>query len=849
MPATSLTTGLAGRITALCSALPPIGAQPLPAAGHAQFTGLKQDVIADLRPDLNRQAMKFVDENSPITRAALLEQGFASPADAIQIAHTAYMQGALGFEPAKTLVASALALIEEGSTSIPDIYITYGTRGLARFRYTFSPAEELRIQAEIDRLRVESKPFGLQKMPHMPHSAQIRVLEMIALENDLPHLRLMGPDSFKITLPGWQAQCQGIYKTFRELWQSEGAQGGIVDFMLDRLGIQTLDELPLADQARMLRLRYQRINWERVGPSLKGHLLSRLAREAGVVHPRFLTSDHFKAFTIEEIGSTLIGLYDTYARRMNDPGKVVEAILDEAGVTRFEDLPWDLQLKGLKQRGKITWEVVPESTQLKLLEIARELMPEQNGLKCPHLRALNSELLKAIVIDQIGVALGGLHEHYRQKMPEDYAGTTIDYMLDQLGMEKFADLSYEQQCLCLRYDRMWPWDTVSAKTILRFMERIKEIRNLPHLRFITLDDIKNTIIPEIDQTLIGLYHHVRLKRAADDTRQIVDIILDQYGAPKFEDMQFGLQLLWTRPSGGRFANWRRVPDPAIRHYLMGLMGAAGVRNSDGLLQRHFQLKVGGKKSAMLGLYTFLNDRWMEAGGGGRMIDWAAAKYGLNIYAGIEAKRWQGSERLAQDEKTLLMQLAKAGDSRALDQMIFFYTPLITHIAYKMWTRFGKAHLTIDELIQIGRIELLTLIGNYAEGIASFETYVNSSLPWRMRRVLLRESGIMRRTVSVSTPLHEEEGFTYENILSGPEEAQPEGIVLVGDKREKLDQAIEKSGLTKQEKFVLRRLIEGYRQTELAPELNVSRQRVQQILASALRKLANSPHAKELREML
>ncbi|MFA4973190.1 MAG: sigma-70 family RNA polymerase sigma factor [bacterium] len=816
---------------------------------QTRFVELDKGTIEEVRPALDRQVMRFVDEHSPIDHAALASQGFVSPSQAISLADAAYVRGVLSFEPSKALIASALAFVEGGATIIPGIYSTYGTRGLARYRYTFSPAEELRIQAEIDRMRVDAKPFGLVKLLHMAHSTQIRVLEMIAQANELPHPRLLGQENFRATLPGWRAQCQGIYKSYRELWQSEGAQGGIIDFMLDRLGVPSLDELPFSDQAKMLRLRYQRINWERVGPSLKGYFLTRLAEEAGVVHPRFLTSDHFKEFTIEELDSTLIGLYQLYARRTDDPGKAVEAILNDAGVARIEELPWDLQLKGLKQRDNITWEVVPKSVQLKLLEIARGLMPEQNGLKCPHPRALNSVPLKVIVIEEIGVALGGLHEHCRRKAPEGYPGTTIDYMLDELGVEKFADLPYEQQCLCLRYDRTRPWTMVPAATIMRFMERIKEINGLPHVRFIGRNEIWGTRIPEIDQMLSGLYNHHALKRAEADTRQIVDIMLDDCGAPKFTEMPFGLQLRWTKPSGGKLASWRRVPDQVVSHYLMGLMGAAGVRNSDGLLQRHFQLKVGGKGSAMLGLYTYLNDRWVEAGDGRRMIDWAAEKYGLNIYSAIEAKRWEGGGRLAQDEKTLLVQLAKTGDRRALDQLTFFYTPLITRIAYKMHARFGKVHLTIDELIQIGRIELQILI-NLHNWTASFDTYVNSSLPWRMGHALLRESKIMRRNVSMSAPLHGEEDFTYEDVLASPEEARPENILLVDDKKERLNRAIEESGLTRQEKFVLRHhFIEGFSQTEAAEELGVGQARVSKIAASALKKLANGPHASALREML
>ncbi len=187
------------------------------------------------------------------------------------------------------------------------IYFDY--QGLRSYRQTYHPPEEIRLQREIDRLKADDSPFGFTKVPHISHNAQIRVIEQIAEQWGFPHARLLGPDNLKIRLPGWRAQCQGLYKYYRAIRPEEQNEGRIVDFMLDHLGFERLDELSLKEQVILLRTRFQRINWDFVTKAIKYYLVFRLAEEAGVVHPRFLTSDHFKVFGPVDRGYMTIPLH------------------------------------------------------------------------------------------------------------------------------------------------------------------------------------------------------------------------------------------------------------------------------------------------------------------------------------------------------------------------------------------------------------------------------------------------------------------------------------------------------------------------------------------------------------
>ncbi len=879
-----------------------LGVPLSPPDNFALAADMRNRVIEGVRPALDQQLTRFVDTHQPLTSETFESEGFEGPVGAIMLADKVYDHNVVSFDPAKMFIASALTLVERSPVAISHVPLKYGSRGLESYRYTYHPMEEMRIQAEIDRLRVEEKPLGFRRIPHLSRGVLIRIIEQIAKAHGLPHLRLLGRDNFRTRMPGWKAQVQGLYKFYRDILPEGENAGRIVDFMLDSLGVQRFDELSLSDQARYLRLRYSRINWDIVGHQLKEYLLFRLAEEAGVVHPRFLTSDHFREFEIEELGSTLIGLYDNYKARLKEHGRVVEAILNDAGVASFESLAWDVQLKGLGERDNVKWDVVPASTQLKLLEIAKERMPVKNGLKCPHLRVLIADQLKVLVIGEIEVSLGGLYERYRRKLPEDNEDTILDFMLDRLGVERLEDLPYELQCLCLRYDEKRPWNRVPASLILKFIERLREINDLPHVRFVSAEQMQTTIIPEIGQSLGGLYHHFLLRKRADDHREIVDIILDHTGAPGFEEMPLRLQLQWTQQQSGKLASWRRMPEGVIRYYLFEVMRAAGVRRCDDLLQRHFRLRVGGKKTALMGLYTYLGNLRAGTGENARTIDWAFSRYGMDVQFSVEAKRSGGGKMLDQREKMFLMEMAKMGDRTATDHLIFFYQPLIASIVYGFRSRAGGSRLTMDELLQFARIEFSTLLGLYDPTLGSFETYVKSSLPWRVLTAIkrsgrtihlpvyyvdfMRQVGRVRRQllgrlerdpsdeelagalgvtvdtlkdrqsrftteVSLFSPLGgDDDEFTYESVIEDVNALRPDNEYLDTDMRELIEQAINGSGLNEKEKIVMTQRGFGDRTLEeVGQMLDLSRERIRQLAQSAMRKIAEGPYAEILKEIL
>jgi len=100
------------------------GNLPSSSDDHARFVRFREKVIKKVRPTLDRQVMRFVDEESPFNHEALALHGFDSPSQVIRFAHAARAQKVLSFEPAEVLIASALALIEGERASIQglDLY-------------------------------------------------------------------------------------------------------------------------------------------------------------------------------------------------------------------------------------------------------------------------------------------------------------------------------------------------------------------------------------------------------------------------------------------------------------------------------------------------------------------------------------------------------------------------------------------------------------------------------------------------------------------------------------------------------------------------------------------------------
>ncbi len=229
----------------------------------------------------------------------------------------------------------------------------------------------------------------------------------------------------------------------------------------------------------------------------------------------------------------------------------------------------------------------------------------------------------------------------------------------------------------------------------------------------------------------------------------------------------------------------------------------------------------------------------------------ASILGLDLYSGIEAKRAQEGELLDRDEKVFLLESAKAGDNKALDRLIFFFMPLITHIAYKTRARFNNTPLTVDELIQIGRIEFSTLVKLYDASRASFETYVKSSLPLRLRNAAIRNGGnIISREVSLNAPLSDEDDRTYEDLIENANVTYPDDDCLDLELREKLSLAIEGSGLKEKERLaLLKYYFEELTYEQIGEMLEVTRQRIGYLTKSGIGRILRGPHAADLRDLL
>ena len=749
-------------------------------------------------------------------------------------------------------------------------------KALIHYRQTYHPAEEIRIHREVTSLKNTRYPFGYRRVYLISKNAQVRIVEELTNYLGLPHPRFLGPKSFETVLPGWKAQLQGLYKYYNELRPHDART--VVDFMLDELGVKRLEELPLADQIKFLRMS-ERINWIRVSKPLRKMLFERLAREANLPHPRALSITQFKEVKIPEIDTTLIGLHDFYKDKYKgQPGFTIDFMLDDAGVEKLDSLPLANQLKILKAMKVIKWERVPDGTRLKLLELLLARVKNENGMPLPHLRALIDRAMKYTEIPEIGTTLSGLHDLMRRQRPKDYAGSTIDYMLDGLGVEKLEDIDFATQCACIRFLDYVIWDAVPANALLKLLEIVKEKNNLPHLRYLGQHHLEDTFIEEIGTTLWSMERSFQRTRVIGDNRETIDVILDRLGVEKFEEMPFSLQIGWTKKKGG--IRWKRVPDPVIAYYLTLLTQGAGVQNPFNIKDADFSQSVGGKASGLLGLYTYLLSQPAAREREGRFVDWITRRYqkdigtfmnlGITLFSDedgplgsivetgrqIHEKRYEEFELLSPREKFFLLRSAKRGDRGALDHLVFFYQPLISGQAakaYRILLAKGR-YTSMNELVQIGSIIFTRMVSGYKEGKASLEGYLMNYL-WRL---ILREaetlSGAIRKParflakeVSFDQSITaDEDGSALKGFVADESSIDSEDALLQKERTKLVHKAIEGSGLSKKEKTIVHKLIfEGLSLREAAVSSGISYEWTRKLFNEAVRKIGSGPFGKAL----
>ncbi|MEA3493733.1 MAG: sigma-70 family RNA polymerase sigma factor [Candidatus Margulisiibacteriota bacterium] len=776
---------------------------------------------------------------------------------------------------------------------MPVIHFSYYR--IKNLRNTYHPPEEQRISREINRLKAMGKPFG-PRLRYISQNTQVRIIETLCRHLDIRHPRLLVPANFVTRLPGWKAQLQGIYKHYANMLPKEQSGGRVIDYMLDHLGVQPLEGLPVAEQIKLLSTGRDRINWKHVNNFVIKALVELLAKKAGVPHLRMLTHRHFRDLEIAELGPTLIALYENYAKKSSGPAQAIDLLLDKIGVPKFDDQSWEQQLRCLKQITNIHWERIPATTQLKLVALLKEHVPQRNEVACPHVRALVTVQFKGL---EIGLPLSGLHDYYRRTKPREYNGPTIDFMLDQLGVEKLEELPYEKQCLCLRYKGQWTWTNIPKETSLRFLTRVKELNALPHLRNLGWHHLCDTTIPEIGQSLTGLYTHYQIRKDKDDPRGVVDIILDHLGAEQLSKLPLKEQLKCTAL---RQFRWKRAPPGVIRHYIEALRHAADLRSSADLLQSHFALQVGGKETGLDSLFLFLSQQWRQTPSQTGVIGWALKEYGTTLQEQIKAKRRHGANRLDLEEKTFLIDMAQTGSREAMEHLLFFYRPIIYGCIKRAVARVGLRRKTYEELFQVGQIGLVRLIKRFERGGATFETYVIASLPWTISREIKGDTGDIHHPISyldkmrgiykteaaleeklgrkpsdeelakklemgvdelrvkrhlyakhgssLQSPLFSDGDATLEDRIPDSRIIRPDSAYQQTELKELLENAIEGSGLNENEKFALRKhRLEQYTLEEVGGMLNMTRQRIKQLEVEAFKKIKKRRFAQALKEFI
>ena len=242
---------------------------------------------------------------------------------------------------------------------------------------------------------------------------------------------LTGRHFYEVTLDEIGANLGGLLKHYQKyVWKGDG---NIIRFMLRKMGIESLHGLSQERQLAALRC-LDAIQWDRVPVSTQFYLVRKLGETVGV--PVYaLKADHFMGVELAEIGMNLSGLFNYYEIDPNRKESTIGHIFTKLGIESFSKLPFDAQIKEMKLRGRIPWDLIPLATQRYLVR----KLSEKTGVAINELKEKHFHETK---IDEIDHTLDGLVEYYRNNPRRKES--TIRFIKSELELNRFGDMPVQK---------------------------------------------------------------------------------------------------------------------------------------------------------------------------------------------------------------------------------------------------------------------------------------------------------------------------------------------------------------------------------------------------------------------
>ena len=198
-------------------------------------------------------------------------------------------------------------------------------------------------------------------------------------------------------------------------------------------------------------------------------------------------------------------------------------------------------------------------------------------------------------------------------------------------------------------------------------------------------------------------------------------------------------------------------------------------------------------------------------------------------------------------RTQLFNMAKSGDSKALDYLLQRSEEQISNIAVSVLEKYNGGIIDKDDLMQVGRITIIKAVNNNIDYDYHISTAFNNSIKQAMlleiahhgykikytKRQIIRKFNEYYDADDISNDIYDRINYIY-NKYAIPESNYTNDL-LKNFVDEYIEEALSK--LTEREKDILRkRFYDGLFLDEIGKDYGVQRERIRQIEAKALRKL-------------